>query len=129
MIVASAPIDIADCAAWVIEAHQGILTVEPLQSIQSWEQMQGVQFNEAQTAEIIRVVDDAMRMVPGDICGDDPIELRPVRALSTADLAQGGEVTLGYSWTVRDWLDYLAPWSAIGVVIGAVIVGLIWYFT
>lgn len=95
------------------------------ESIAYVEQKLGRELTDAERARFVQVAKLAPKMVPGDIIGDDPIELRPVKAPATTDLVQGGEVTLGYAWTVSDWLAYLAPWTALGFLIGAVIVALI----
>lgn len=59
------------------------------------------------------------------IPGDDPVELRPVRRPASAELAQGGEVELGCTWSAWDLIRYLAPWAALGLLIGAVLVAVI----
>lgn len=95
------------------------------ESIAYVEDKLGRSLTDAERARFVQVAKLAPKMVPGDIIGDDPIELRPVKAPATADLVQGGEVTLGYAWTVSDWLAYLAPWTALGLIIGGIIVALI----
>lgn len=107
-------------------SEQSLPPDERRQAIAYVEDKLGRSLTDAERARFVQVAKLAPKMVPGDIIGDDPIELRPVKAPATADLAQGGEVTLGYSWTISDWLAYLAPWAGIGFIIGAVIVALIW---